>query len=117
WGTASDGNAWTSTGDAATWTIVSNQGKVTTTAANQTWALLSANTYADAEAQVRVSSSASNTSNWQGVFLRYQDSNNGYYAYVRGTHFSIGRDLANSHSILADASFTQAANTEYWIRF
>lgn len=116
WGTASNGNVWTSAGLAATWQIVSNQGKVTGTN-NDTFALLTANSYSNIEIVVRVSSSVSSATNWQGALLRYQGTANCYYAILRGTHFTIGRLLTNSHTNVVDTTFTQAINTEYWIRF
>ena len=116
WGTSSDGNTWASAGGTPTWQIVSNQGKVTNTSVD-TYALLSANTYADAEALVRVSTSVSSTANWQGVTLRFQNATNAYYAYMRGTHVTIGKSLSNVHTNVADTTFTQSSNTEYWIRF
>lgn len=115
WGTASDGNTWTS--DAATnsiFTITGNTGQVKggSTAYN---AILGASA---ANEQVFFTGSMSTFSGTNlGAVIRWKDTNNWYKAYIDGTNLVMQKKVNGTTTTITSLAFKATAGTNYSLRF
>ncbi len=116
WGTASDGQAWSSDASSSSaFAITNNTGIVSNTGSNSYSAILGPS---GTNAEVLMSGSLSSYSNANfGAVLRWTDGNNWYKAYIDGNTFYIQRKVAGTATMLKSTPFTASANTSYTIRF
>jgi YVTN family beta-propeller protein len=116
WGTASDGQTWTS--DASTnaaFSIASNTGKVTNTGTNSYNAILGATA---SDEQVLFTGSLSTFSSTNiGAVIRWADTNNWYKAYIDGTNLVLQKKVNGTATTLKNTAFTATTNTNYSLRF
>ncbi len=115
WGTASDGQTWTS--DAKTSTTFSISGNAGKIAGNGTAynAILGPNVQ---DAEVLFNGSLSNFANGNlGAVLRWTDTNNWYKAYINGTQLVLQSRVNGASTTLASANFAASTGTSYTIRF
>lgn len=125
WGTSSDGNTWSSAGSTQTWSIDNGDtgalaaGKMTG-ALSDTFALLSANTYKDAELLARFQSSVTASCS-MGFTTRYTATNNQYTARLTTNGASgsilIKKNVSGTSTTLVTQTITLNGSTWYWLRF
>ncbi len=115
WGTASDGETYTTSG-AYTFAIVSNEGKITansTASVNVAW--LGTNTIQDGVVFARVQ--GNNTAHDYAVLFRGNGTSTYYMASMNAGTLEILKVVAGTITSLASVAETFTANTFYWIKF
>jgi hypothetical protein len=119
WGTASGGSVWSTASGSAVLSIASNEGHAAT-CTSATFMKLGSGSSVNAEALVRVRASDSNATS-SGIVLRATGTTTYYRARLSINNASLGialiKVIAGTSTNLFTASFTQTANTYYWLRF
>lgn len=118
WGTSSSGHTWTQIDGTATLAVSSNEGTATGSVNTNSMRLGSTlRTAVNVEGIVTTQMSATNAKS--GIELRIQDANNYYVCRLNGANNTLELCLLNAgvFSVLANASFTVSAATNYKIRF
>lgn len=117
WGTASNGDTWSTGIGTPTLSIASNEGHATNISA-QALMNLGSTTSADAEGLVRVKCSAT-TSTRMGVALRRTASNTCYIGRLSAAanNLLIGKIVSGTETDLTNVTFTVSTGTFYWIRY
>jgi hypothetical protein len=100
-GTASDGESWTFTGQASTNSIASNEGLVKANGNNDTFAHLGSQTSADQEVMCRMAI-GDHSGDICGVLGRFTDGNNTYKLLYYSGDIHINKSVSGSGSNLAN---------------
>lgn len=126
WGTASDGNAWTTQTGAATLNLTSNEGVIESSSASMWRSLGAALTVADAECLVRFTPGtiSGSVDDAGGAVLRMTAAATSYYmgrfGYNSGAsrvEFQLFARYSSANHVLASGAAALSAGTAYWIRF
>jgi YVTN family beta-propeller protein len=115
WGTASDGQNWTS--DASTnavFSITNNTGKITNAGSTSLNAIVGPMS-TDEDVLFSGSLSAFSSSNI-GSVIRWADTNDWYKAYIDGTNLVIQKKVNGATTTLKTTPFTATTNTNYCLR-
>lgn len=116
WGTASDGETWAFTGQAATESIASNEGVIAGTSVNDTHAQIGTQTLGDQELLCRIA--INNSNDICGLEARFSTYNNTYKFLYYSNAVHINKTVSGSNSNLANSgAFTMTVGTFYWFRF
>jgi hypothetical protein len=115
WGTANDGQVWSTVVGSPSLSIVSNQGKFTNTAVGCVMLLGNA-TGTQEEGIVRLTFSATGAPG-VGIVLRATDGSNHYRARVSSANFALVKVVGGTATNIVTSTFTYTINTAYWIRF
>jgi aryl-phospho-beta-D-glucosidase BglC (GH1 family) len=116
WGTATDGNKWTSDG-AVPGTYIANNIGVMKSVGEGYNMLIGPSNVTDVDDTLFGWMTSLADPNKLGLLLRYQDNDNWYYAYVDGKQLYIQRRLKGTFSILTSAPFVFKANRAVVIKF
>src|SRR5258708_1617382 len=116
WGTASDGQTWSSDANInSIFSINNNAGYVTNGGSTSFNAILG---QAANDQEVLFSGSLSGFSNTNiGSVVRWTDTNNWYKAYIEGTNLVLQKKVNGSSTTIKTTPFTTTAGTNYSLRF
>lgn len=115
WGTASDGQTWTS--DAATDNSFSINGNAGITNGNpNSYSAILGPTATDSQVIFTGDITSFSNKNF-GSVLHWVDTNNWYKAYIDGSNLIIQKNVNGTSTILATTSFAASPSTYYSLRF
>lgn len=117
WGTASNGQAWTTTGHASTQSITSNEGIISATAGADTFNQLGADVTSDQVVTCRIS--VNQTTDVAGVQGRWTPGSGGTcYKFLYGgfSNILLNKSVAGANTTLASTAFTMTPGTFYWFK-
>ena len=114
WGTASDGNVWTTNaGDGQS--VAAGEGIINGSSAS-TFNTLGAALSADTNIAVRWS--INDSSSTHGILTRFQSTNQYYLARYDGAgHIAFFKNVGGTKTTVTSVAFTPTSGTFYWLRF